>query len=323
VQIENIIKATADPIADASSYPGQLGAGRLNAFCAVLGMRPPDITGQYLICYNGGPYTFSASNWDSTYSWEISNNLTKSGSGSSITISGNNGGRGWVSVKKGSVELTKKYVYVGGPLYTDFKVEITPLQTGNVYHGYITWLYKDPYPSGQSPIDRYEWSYSDPDWSTQELKPAGPYPMSKVKIIPPWYFSPGNGVGTYAYIVGYNSCNYGSIYVAGPIGSRGLSGFVKIFPNPADIILNVEIDAEAYAHAISNEQSITEGQRLKTELSFEVRLYDSLGNLLQQQKTTGGTVQFNVSNLPDGFYYVHIYDGVSNTPTKQQIVVQH
>jgi len=34
-QIENIIKATADPIADASSFPGQLGAGRLNAYAAV------------------------------------------------------------------------------------------------------------------------------------------------------------------------------------------------------------------------------------------------------------------------------------------------
>jgi serine protease len=34
-QAQSIIKATADPIADAYLYPGQLGAGRINAFEAV------------------------------------------------------------------------------------------------------------------------------------------------------------------------------------------------------------------------------------------------------------------------------------------------
>ena len=36
VEIKNIIKATADPIIDADEYPGLLGAGRVNAYKAVL-----------------------------------------------------------------------------------------------------------------------------------------------------------------------------------------------------------------------------------------------------------------------------------------------
>jgi len=44
---------------------------------------------------------------------------------------------------------------------------------------------------------------------------------------------------------------------------------------------------------------------------------------VRQTYTKDGTVQFNVANLPNGFYYLHIYDGVNDTPKIQQIVVQH
>ena len=54
-----------------------------------------------------------------------------------------------------------------------------------------------------------------------------------------------------------------------------------------------------------------------------VRLYDGQGNQLRQQTAKGGTVQFNVSNLPYGIYYLHIYDGVNSKPEIQQIMVEH
>jgi hypothetical protein len=58
-------------------------------------------------------------------------------------------------------------------------------------------------------------------------------------------------------------------------------------------------------------------------LTYDVRLYDGQGNLLRNATNKGGTVQFNVSALPDGIYYLHIYDGINSTPEMQQIVVQH
>ena len=36
-----------------------------------------------------------------------------------------------------------------------------------------------------------------------------------------------------------------------------------------------------------------------------------------------GKVQFNVSNLPNGFYYLHIYENINEKPTIQQIIVKH
>jgi hypothetical protein len=60
-----------------------------------------------------------------------------------------------------------------------------------------------------------------------------------------------------------------------------------------------------------------------TAQDYDLRLYDGQGNLLRQQQIRGGAVQFNVQNLPDGIYYLHIYDGVNAKPEMQQIVVEH
>jgi hypothetical protein len=44
--------------------------------------------------------------------------------------------------------------------------------------------------------------------------------------------------------------------------------------------------------------------------------------MVRQTTTASSAMQFNVSNLPVGIYYLHIYDGVSPTPEVQQIVVE-
>jgi hypothetical protein len=91
------------------------------------------------------------------------------------------------------------------------------------------------------------------------------------------------------------------------------------YPNPASNILNIEIDAQVQSSA----PATTAGKQLKQEKSYDLRLYDGQGALLRQQKAKGGTVQFNVANLPDGVYYLHIYDGSGNRPEMRQIVVEH
>ena len=82
------------------------------------------------------------------------------------------------------------------------------------------------------------------------------------------------------------------------------------YPNPVSDILYVEFDQDAIAN------------RQGTDLIFDIRLYDGRGNMLRQTTTRGGTVQFNVANLPVGVYYLHIHDGVSREPVIQQIVVE-
>ena len=52
-----------------------------------------------------------------------------------------------------------------------------------------------------------------------------------------------------------------------------------------------------------------------------MRLYDAQGNLMRQSSTQGDMVEFNVGNLPVG-YYLHVYDGVNEKPEMHQIVVE-
>jgi len=51
---------------------------------------------------------------------------------------------------------------------------------------------------------------------------------------------------------------------------------------------------------------------------------DTKGNLQRQVTASSGTsVQLNVSDLPNGNYYLHIYDGISDKPQIQQIIIAH
>jgi len=44
--------------------------------------------------------------------------------------------------------------------------------------------------------------------------------------------------------------------------------------------------------------------------------------MVRQTTTKDGTIQFNVSNLPAGAYYLHIYDDVNNKPEIKQVLIE-
>ena len=83
---------------------------------------------------------------------------------------------------------------------------------------------------------------------------------------------------------------------------------VSVYPVPASNILNIEIDG-------SNAATQT--------LEYDIRLFNIMGTLLRHTRSAGEKVEFNVANLPNGVYYLHIYDGVSSKPVMQQIIVEH
>ena len=90
---------------------------------------------------------------------------------------------------------------------------------------------------------------------------------------------------------------------------------VKPFPNPVSDILNVEIEADAIVELKTT-------RSLDTDPTFDIRLYDSMGNLVRQTATKSITTQFNVTSLPSGVYSLHVYNGVHEKPVVKQIVIQ-
>jgi hypothetical protein len=61
----------------------------------------------------------------------------------------------------------------------------------------------------------------------------------------------------------------------------------------------------------------------KTSGSCDIRLYNSLGAMCRQAKATGGTVEFSVSNLSGGIYFLVIRDGSTQKHEVHKIIVMH
>jgi hypothetical protein len=102
---------------------------------------------------------------------------------------------------------------------------------------------------------------------------------------------------------------------------RGETSHYIVYPNPVSDILYVEINQEAIDWVKALEQ--TTDRKSLQDPTFDIRLYDHQGNMKRRASSKGGIVEFNVSNLPIGVYYLHIYDGVSETPEIRQIIVEH
>ena len=83
-----------------------------------------------------------------------------------------------------------------------------------------------------------------------------------------------------------------------------------IYPNPASNVLYVDLDKMVHPQS-------------KIDVSYDILLYNSQGQLLRQVKVKDGIVQFNVSDLSIGIYFLHIYDGISATFEAFKVFVKH
>ncbi|MDR2145634.1 MAG: T9SS type A sorting domain-containing protein [Tannerella sp.] len=85
------------------------------------------------------------------------------------------------------------------------------------------------------------------------------------------------------------------------------------YPNPVSDVLHIDVTAKSSAEDARS-----------VNASFDILLYDELGTQLRQAVAKSDTsVQFDVSGLPDGTYYLHVYDGTNAKPEMYQIIVRH
>ena len=92
---------------------------------------------------------------------------------------------------------------------------------------------------------------------------------------------------------------------------------VSPFPNPVSDVLHIDLGQQ------TSTMCSCCSTKPAPEFIYDVRLIDGQGNIVRrQQQVRSGQVEFNVFNLTEGTYYLHIYNGVSRTPQKHQIVVK-
>ena len=97
--------------------------------------------------------------------------------------------------------------------------------------------------------------------------------------------------------------------------ARGGNQTPPSYPNPVSDILYIDLDRQLLSVARA-------ASAISSDPAFDVRLHDGQGNLLRNANTKGGTVRFNVSDLPVGIYFLHINDGISAMPEIQQVIVE-
>ena len=277
----------------------------------------PNISGHPNICA-GNTYTFLATNWQLGYYWEKSPNLSLSSPATnpSVTVSANGNGTGWVSIRNSSgTELARYDVSVGIP-ERPYLMDASGILYTSQAPSY-TLYYGSPTTSQQFLCVNPPGSAAAEWWSAEkELNPTH-FDMfhiaAQVTVIPLCL-----GGGTFK-ATAVNSCGASQpitmhLTIKSPTGGGGKIELPGLdpgggllsppYPNPVSDILTIDIKEDS------------------TNLNFDVRLYDGMGNILRQQQTQGGTVQFNVSSLRDGIYYLHIYDGVNDQPEIQKIIVK-
>ena len=260
---------------------------------------PGTITGPTLVC-ESAPATFTVSNVPQGATWEKSSNLLVSNSvPGALTVYGYTGysgvgSPGWVSVMYNGVELAKQDVWVGSPVVS-FISGPTSVQNGYyyLYNAYMQGILSEP--------SSFQW----------DVSPSGS------AIINQWDGTANISFSTFyqSFVVSCyacNACGTGQPFYLQVSQGRGGSSAYSVYPNPVSGILTIELDADASGVSRNN-----------NEIVFDCYLYNDQGNLLRRATSEGGKVEFNVSNLPDGFYFLHIYEAESNEPEVHQVMVKH
>jgi hypothetical protein len=265
------------------------------------------ILGPSVIC-SGGSAVFIATCWQPGYSWFLAGGLTMTHGGTTSTesqitvrtIPGINGAG--VYIQGPGVLLATKSVRIGGPV-------LRISGPSQVFLGRPASFTASVSMDGDESTD---WEWVLESVTHQPPPPSYINPLSSSRNSATVTFGAS---GRYRIGVrGRNRCGWGN-YNYFTVDVLNFAPFsaemsnITAYPNPVSDLLNIELTQEPFV--------IT-----RTLTTHDVRLYDSYGNIVRQVSTQSESVQFNLSNLPIGIYYLHIYNGVDENPEIRQIVVE-
>ena len=282
-------------------------------------INPPAITGPAVIC-SGSSGTFHASNWQTGYRWEISNNLRLNGTNqsNSLSVLVNSNGAGWVRVMSGTMEIARHDVWVGVP---DISLNSNRVDGPiNLAVGQVGAYSVNHSPHVLPPHATIRWAATGQSASISSI---GRFANISFGQVGSYQISAAvsNQCGsTFFATIDVNvfrgggdlppACNCNPSW-----GCSCLFFGLSVYPNPASDILNIELGTTTTT--IPFRSDITSSDNI-----YDIRLYNDRGNLVRQMTTQGGAIQFDVSNLPTGVYSLHIHDGVSCSPDVRQIVIR-
>lgn len=89
------------------------------------------------------------------------------------------------------------------------------------------------------------------------------------------------------------------------------------YPNPASQTLYVDFSS------IREQPAQAFNSTAVQQKHYDVRLFNLQGTLIRTVQSVGEQISLDVSGLPGGNYFLHIYDGKGEKPVVQQVIVSH
>ena len=256
------------------------------------------ISGPILVCFWG---TFTMTNQfppNATVTWTHSPNLQHLGNGTFLSIGPPSAQASWVQANVSGFSTRRHELWVGTPFVSG--VSVTPIHTGG------------------NTIRRFTAFF--PEIQRAMIRPAGWIWILDAPSCCARFVSNTNresvdiqfdGGGFFDLIVSAtNDCGEGTpswnmIYYFGR--NDGMRESARAQSRPISGTFHVLLSYEADA---------------RIQNTYDVRIYDSVGNRVRQVIAEDGRVEFDLSDLPDGTYYLHICDGVEESMI-QPIVVEN
>ncbi len=266
----------------------------------------PTISGQFVLCSSSLPYTVNNLPTGYTVSWNKSSNLIMlSASGNTAFFKGNGtNGSGWIQATLTSGSCSK-------------------VLNLNIWTG----IFVNPTISGQSavcPSSLYTYTANVPGGHSSSYSYAWTYPSN-------WY---NNGINQNMIILQTpSSPQYGPIRVSvtnacGASGYSGITaypgyncgGYFTIYPNPAEDVVNIEINEDSPLNALNDSTTNIEGKNIGKLSSYSVRVFNNQGILMKTQSRTGLNFSITIDNLEEGLYIIEISDRIA--AYRQQLMIK-
>lgn len=310
-QVRNIIESTAQKVGGYAytgtsgrsngTWNNQMGYGLVDAKAAVLKALDLSLSGQDIICPYDNPHRYSISNLPSNavVTWTCSGGISLSGSntGSSCSVNASTPGYGHIQATvniNGSTTVLSKNIEVSST-------------SGNPYISYTTerdYLHLTVHTPNIYGIREFIWNAS----------PIGSGGSSQ---------SSHTGPGGYYWTIPYGSYQIECRIVTQCVhlvATATVGGYRSaVYPNPVDQTLYINI-AEPESNAL-NAASV--GQQQSVLGSYELRLFNIQGMLVRCLRVSDKQTSMDVSGLPDGNYFLHIYHDGLKDPEIHKIVISH
>lgn len=227
------------------------------------------------------------------YSWSCSSNLEiVNSTATSVTVLPKSKKAGWIKINIHNKEMEFKTWF--GPPELDISGEL------RVPNGQYA-RFEAVYANAASPTS-FEWILNPTNGNTI-------YGANTAFLDVAFY-----NAGDYQLVVrATNAHGVGEYCVRGltVYNTNGYSA-TKVYPNPATDVLNVNLQSSSDMQTFSANKT-----------TYQIRLFSGKGTLVKQTSTSGEEIQLNVSNLPNGYYYLHIYTDNENKPEIHKVIINH